>query len=95
VPVLNEKPKFWRFIQNSGGTQQEELVLRMQGVITQKDLPPLLKRYVSSYPDWCLDPIDSLAAVRTTNSKDLLDRTYELPDSTRTASGPAWNRFNA
>jgi hypothetical protein len=44
-PVLNEKPTYWRLvIPTTEASQSEELVLSMQGVITSKDLPPMLKR---------------------------------------------------
>jgi hypothetical protein len=44
-PVLNEKPTYWRLtIPISEAAQSEELVLSMQGVITSKDLPPVLKK---------------------------------------------------
>jgi hypothetical protein len=46
-PVLNEKPTYWRLtIPSMDETQKEELVLSMQGVILNKDLPPVLKRCV-------------------------------------------------
>jgi hypothetical protein len=44
-PVLNEKPTYWRLvIPTTEASQSEELVLSMQGVITSKDLPPVVKR---------------------------------------------------
>ena len=47
-PVLNEKPTYWRLtIPTSEATQSEELVLSMQGVIVNKDLPPVLKKWVN------------------------------------------------
>jgi hypothetical protein len=42
-PILNEKPTYWRLtVPTSESTQIEELVLSMQGVIVNKDLPPIL-----------------------------------------------------
>ncbi|KIM72038.1 hypothetical protein PILCRDRAFT_82231 [Piloderma croceum F 1598] len=42
-PTLNEKPTYWRLtVPTSEVTQSEELVLSMQGVIVNKDLPPIL-----------------------------------------------------
>jgi hypothetical protein len=44
-PVLNEKPTYWRLvIPNAESDQSEELVLSMQGVITNKELPPVLNK---------------------------------------------------
>ncbi|KIM79400.1 hypothetical protein PILCRDRAFT_10521 [Piloderma croceum F 1598] len=43
-PVLSEKPTYWRLtIPAADKTETEELVLSMQGVIVNKDLPPILK----------------------------------------------------
>jgi hypothetical protein len=43
-PVLSEKPAYWRLtIPATDKTETEELVLSMQGVIVNKDLPPILK----------------------------------------------------
>ena len=48
-PVLNEKPTYWRLtVPTSEVTQTEELVLSMQGVIVNKDLPPMLMKWVIS-----------------------------------------------
>jgi hypothetical protein len=45
-PVLNDKPTYWWLtIPTSDAGQSEELVLSMQGVITNKDLPPVLHKY--------------------------------------------------
>ena len=41
-PVLNEKPMYWRLTVPT--SESEELVLSMQGVIVNKDLPPVLKK---------------------------------------------------
>jgi hypothetical protein len=44
-PVPNEKPTYWRLtVPTSEVTQTEELVLSMQGVIVNKDLPPMLTK---------------------------------------------------
>ena len=41
--ILNEKPTYWRLvIPNSDSDQSEELVLSMQRVIMNKDLPSVL-----------------------------------------------------
>ncbi|KIM71254.1 hypothetical protein PILCRDRAFT_17230 [Piloderma croceum F 1598] len=41
-PVLSEKPAYWRLtIPATDQTETEELVLSMQGVIVNKDLPPI------------------------------------------------------
>ena len=45
IPVPNKKPTNWRLvIPGSDVAQVEELVLSIQGVITSKDLPPVLKK---------------------------------------------------
>jgi hypothetical protein len=44
-PVLNNKPTYWRLtVPTSNTDKSEELVLSMQGVITNKDLPPILQK---------------------------------------------------
>jgi hypothetical protein len=44
-PALNDKPTYWRLtIPTSDASQSEELVVSMQGVITNKDLPPVLEK---------------------------------------------------
>ena len=44
-PVLNKKPAYWRLtVPTSEVTQTEELVLSMQGVIVNKDRPPMLTK---------------------------------------------------
>jgi hypothetical protein len=46
-PILNKKPTYRRLtIPTTDETQKEELVLSMQGVILNKDLPPVLKRCI-------------------------------------------------
>lgn len=44
--MFNECPKYWRFVVSTSdiAADQEELVLSIQGVIVQKDLPPVIKR---------------------------------------------------
>ena len=44
-PVLNEKPTYWRLtIPQSEASEINELVWSIQGVIVNKDLPPVLNR---------------------------------------------------
>lgn len=55
---------------------QEELVLSMQGIITQKDLPPMLKRYVVNHLDERFRLTYCLVVVLTTDNKGSFDRAY-------------------
>jgi hypothetical protein len=55
---------------------QEELVLSMQGIITQKDLPPMLKRYVVNHLDERFRLTYRLVVVLTTDNKGSFDRAY-------------------
>ena len=44
-PVFDNIPRCWRFITSNGDSaEQEELVLSVQGIITQMDLPPVTRR---------------------------------------------------
>jgi hypothetical protein len=44
-PILNEKPTYWRLtIPGLESYESEELVWSIQGVIANKDLPPILNR---------------------------------------------------
>ncbi|KIM79340.1 hypothetical protein PILCRDRAFT_90210 [Piloderma croceum F 1598] len=42
--VKYEYPTTWRLIYKGGGTENAEVVLRFQGAITQKDLPPITNK---------------------------------------------------
>jgi hypothetical protein len=44
--MYSEQPKSWKFIvPNTNVTEQEEVVLSVQGIITHMDLPPFTKWY--------------------------------------------------
>jgi hypothetical protein len=44
--VQNEGPICWKFVvPNEAATGHEEVVLSVQGIISQKDLPPVMIRY--------------------------------------------------
>jgi hypothetical protein len=46
IPVLNTNPPGWIFtIPSEHDLEQEEFVVRFQGVIAQKELPPVIVRY--------------------------------------------------
>jgi hypothetical protein len=46
MPVLNTNPPGWIFtVPDERGLEHEELVVRLQGVIAQKELPPVTVRY--------------------------------------------------
>ena len=45
-PILGEHPQHWKLtFTNNESSEHEELVLRMQGIITHKDLPPITRQY--------------------------------------------------
>ena len=49
-PTYSEQPKSWKFIvPNTDVTEQEEVVLSVQGIITHTDLPPFTKRYANKW----------------------------------------------
>lgn len=55
--VMSESPKCWRFIvPNEDASENEELVLSLQGIISHKDLPPILRRCVSIFILMNIDP---------------------------------------
>jgi hypothetical protein len=44
--MLEEHPQHWKLtFTNDKSSDHEELVVRMQGIITRKDLPPVTRRY--------------------------------------------------
>ena len=44
--MYSEQPKSWKFIvPNTDVTEQEEVVLSVQGIIMHMDFPPFTKRY--------------------------------------------------
>jgi hypothetical protein len=49
----------------------------MQGIITRKDLPPVLKRYLVNHLDERFRLTDHLVVVLVTDSKGSFDRAYK------------------
>jgi hypothetical protein len=48
IPVWNANPPGWIFtIPGEQGLEHEEFVVRLQGVIAQKELPPITIKYVN------------------------------------------------
>ena len=47
IPVWNANPPGWIFtIPGEQGLEHKEFVVRLQGVIAQKELPPITVKYV-------------------------------------------------
>lgn len=74
-PVLNEKPTYWRLtIPGSDTSESEELVWTIQGVIVNKDLPPVLNRYFMIISDLSQTDLPSVGSESMNDNRHLFVR---------------------